>query len=186
MDKKAFLKNVRTWKSDVVKAALAKDPGLATYIDPTGKAPLHHCAATNAAKSGLKTKDSIKTARSLLEAGADVNAIRVIIDDGEEFHASPLWYAIAWGKNAKLGRFLLENGSKPHNCMWAATWDQDLETTGLLLAYGADVDPVFHNETPLLQLVRSKRLRLLGWLIKNGANINFQDEKGYTPLQAII
>ena len=92
MDKRAFTKAVRIWESHTVETALAIDPKLASYVDRIGKTPLHHCAEINPKKFGLKVSDSTKTAEALLSARADVNAVRVIIDDGEEFRATPLWY----------------------------------------------------------------------------------------------
>src|SRR5437667_8555467 len=111
MDTRAFISNVRIWQADSVKAALEDDPSLARYVDKIGKTPLHHCAEINSRKFRLEVADSLKTAKALLGAGAEVNAIRIIIDDGEEFQATPLWYAVAWGKNYDLVRLLLEQGA---------------------------------------------------------------------------
>src|SRR6185295_3913339 len=106
--------------------------------------------------------ESIATARVLLEAGADVNAIRVIIDDGEEFLATPLWYAVAWGKNLALARLLLETGAHPdNNAVGSAIWDQDLVMAELLRSHGGNINHKFRGETPLLRAVRGRRLRLL-------------------------
>ena len=183
LDKRAFIQSLRNWQSDAVKTALASDPGLANYTDKMGKTPLHHCAEMDAKKFRLNVDDSLMTARALLAAGADVNAIRIIIDDGEEFYASPLWYAVAWGKNYDLARLLLESGARPDdNAVGSAIWDQDLRMAELLRTHGANVDHVSRDETPLLRTVKARRLRLLKWLIDNGANINFQDETGYSAL----
>jgi ankyrin repeat protein len=186
MNKSEFLKSARIWESQAVADALKTDPSLANYIDKTGRTALHHCAATNAAKTGLDVADSIKIAKALAAAGADVNVVRPIIDEGEEFQATALWYAVAWGKNIKLAQFLLENGANAENCMWAAVWDQNLEIAQLLRSFGAQVDPVFHNETPLLMIVKSKRLKLLNWLVDNGADINFQDDNGFSSLHFAV
>jgi len=187
MNKKAFIKNVRNWEADAVASALVKEPILAKHVDQIGKTPLHHCAGINPRKAKLSVRKSIETARALLAAGADVNAVRVIIDDGEEFQATPLWYALAWGQNPDLARTLLENGATPdHNSVRSAIWDQDLKMVELLQSFGANIDPVIHNETPLLQIVKSKRLQLLKWLIDHGANINFQDHEGYSPLHYAV
>jgi uncharacterized protein len=183
LDKRAFIKRVRSWESASVKLALRQEPSFATYKDQIGKTPLHHCAEINPQKFGLKVADSLKTARALLAAGADVNAIRVIIDDGEEFYASPLWYAVAWGKNPDLAHLLLENKARPdHNAVGSAIWDQDFRMAALLHSHGGNIDHEFRGETPLLRTVKAKRLKLLKWLIDNGADINFQDGKGYTAL----
>ena len=56
----------------------------------------------------------------------------------------------------------------------------------LLLSFGANIDQVIHNETPLLQIVRSKRLQILKWLVDHGANLNFQDHEGYSPLHYAV
>jgi uncharacterized protein len=187
MNKKSFIKGVRDWDAKAVAGALAKDPALANYVDQIGKTPLHHCAGINPREVNLSVKKSIETARALVAAKADVNAVRIIIDDGEEFRATPLWYAIAWGKNFDLARFLLENGASPdHNAVRSAIWDQDLRMAELLISFGADIDPVIQNETPLLQIVKSKRLQLVKWLVDHGANINFQDHLGYSPLHYAV
>jgi len=187
MDKRAFIQSVRNWQSDAVKAALDNDPGLANYTDKIGKTPLHHCSEINAKKFRLSVDESLKTARALLHAGADVNAARVIIDDGEEFLATPLWYAVAWGKNYDLARLFLERGARPDdNAIGSAIWDQDLRIANLLHTHGAKIDHVFRGETPLLRTVRARRLKLLKWLIDNGADINFQDPNGLSALHYAV
>jgi len=183
LDKRAFIQSVRNWQADAVTIALAIDPGLANHTDKIGKTPLHHCCEIYAKKFGLSVDDSLKTAQALLFAGADVNAVRIIIDDGEEFHATPLWYAVAWGRNYDLARLLLENGARPDdNAVGSAIWDQDLRTAELLRTHGASIDHVSRGETPLLRTVKARRLKLLKWLVDNGADINFQDTDGFSAL----
>lgn len=183
MDKRAFIKAVRGWDSVAVADALAGEPALARYIDQIGKTPLHHCAEINPKKFQLQVAKSIATAKALLDAGADVNAVRVIIDDGEKFAATPLWYSVAWGKNLALARLLLETGAHPDdNAMGSAIWDQDLMMAELLRSHGGNIDHKFRGETPLLRTARARRLRLLNWLTENGADINVKDPAGYTVL----
>jgi hypothetical protein len=186
MDKRAFINYVRRWDSKSVSAALAQEPELANYVDRSGKSALQHCAGITATEHGLAVLNSVKTAQALVEAGADVNYIRVIIDEGEKFQATALWYAVAWGKNFDLASYLLAAGAIPEGCMWDACWAQDSDMAELLRSYGGNVDPVFHDETPLLLVVKSKRFKLLAWLVKNGANINFQDHKGNSALHYAI
>ena len=186
MDKRQFISDVRNWNARAVAKAIAEAPELANFEDRSRKTPLHHCAGINAKDAGLPVRNSIETTKTLIEAGADVNAVRTILDDGEEFHATPLWYAVAWGRNLRLSRFLLEQGAKPNGCMWAACWDQSVEMATLLRRFGAEVDPVFHDETPLLLIVKSKRMKLLPWLVANGANVNAQDKLGFTALHYAV
>lgn len=186
MDKRAFIKAVRNWDARSVAEAVTNQPELAVFVDGSGKTPLHHCAGINLREAGRPSVSSIATAKALVNAGADVNAVRIILDDGEEFGARPLWYAVAWGRNIALTRFLLESGAEPIGCMWAACWAEDEKMAETLRSFGADVDPVFHDETPLLQIVKSKRMKLLPWLVANGANVNFQDQDGHSALHYAV
>src|SRR6185295_4382655 len=176
VDKRNFIKAARGWESSAVAEALVTEPALARYVDKIGKTPLHHCAEINPKKFRLNITESIATAKALLDAGADVNAVRVIIDDGEEFLATPLWYAVAWGKNLPFARLLLETGAHPdNNAMASAIWDQDLMMAELLRSHGGNIDHKAGGETPLLRTVKAKRFRLLNWLTENGADINAKD-----------
>jgi ankyrin repeat protein len=176
VDKRSFIDSVRTWDWRAVEKALGEEPSLAEYTDQNGMAPLHHCARTNPNKSGLKVRDSVKTAQALISRGADPNKIRIIVDEEDRFPATPLWFAVAWGKNPTLARLLLENGATADdNAVWSAIWDQDLEMAKLLSSYGGNIDVVINGQTPLLATVKAKRLKLLKWLVTNGANINFRD-----------
>jgi ankyrin repeat protein len=182
VDKKTFIKAVRAWEAKVVAQVLVKDPALARYVDKIGKTPLHHCAEINP-EFRFNVMDSLATAKALLDAGADVNAIRVIIDDGEKFLATPVWYAVAWGKNLQLVRLLLEAGAHPdNNAMSSAIWDQDRAMAELLREHGGEIDYKSGSETPLLRTVKAKRFQLLPWLVENGADINAKDSAGYTAL----
>ncbi len=183
MNKKTFVTAVRQWDAASVRSALRIHPEIAKYSDAIGKTPLHHCAEMNAYERIERLADCLKTAKALIAAGADVNAIRVIIDDSKEFHATPLWYAIAWGKNSKLAQLLLENGAHPDdNAVSAAIWDQDRITAKLLIAHGGNINATLFSQTALLRIVRARRFKLLPWLVETGADINFQDPAGYSAL----
>ncbi|HKV43031.1 MAG TPA: ankyrin repeat domain-containing protein [Blastocatellia bacterium] len=187
MDKRSFIKWVRSWQWDAVKRALVDDSSLAEFADQSGMTPLHHCARTDGAKTGLNLTDSVKTAEALISYGADPNRVRVIMDEGHPFHATPLWFAVAWGKNPKLARALLDRGAAPDgNAVWAAIWDQDLEMAELLRSRGGNIEVVIDGQTPFLATVKSKRFKLVKWLVAHDADVNFQDKSGYTALHHAI
>lgn len=186
MDQKTFTDLVQRWEAKAVREALAAKPAFASKIAPNGMTPLHRCCRTSLPKSGLRAADSVATARALLDAGAEVSKIRIIMDDGEEFRATPLWYAVAWGQNFPLAKFLLEQGSDPNHCLFASAWAQDLKLTELLLYYGAEVDPVAFGDTPLMGILKVHRPACAQLLIDHGADINYRDPNGFTILHHAV
>ncbi|MGQ0646501.1 MAG: ankyrin repeat domain-containing protein [Gemmatimonadaceae bacterium] len=181
-----FLEAVRHWDTVVVAEALRAHPDLAAATDRVGRSALHLCAATTVAKSRRPTSASIATAKTLLKAGANVDAVQQIPDDDEPFPASPLWHAIARGKNRALARFLLRQGANPDYCLWAVVWSDDVVTARLLHEHGANLDLTFHGETPLLYATRLRRTRMVKWLLRHGADPDIGDASGRTPLSYAV
>ena len=86
-----------------------------------------------------------------------------------------------------LARCLLEHNAQPDdNAVRSVIWDQDLGIANLLLSFGGNIDTEIHQQTPLLETVKAKRMKLLGWLVGNGARINFQDGQGYSALHYAV
>jgi ankyrin repeat protein len=181
-----FFEAARRWDTAVVTEALRAHPDLAAATDHTGRSALHVCASASSARLQRPVSASIATARSLLQAGARVDAIQEIPDHGERFPASPLWHAIARGRNRTLARFLLREGANPDYCFWAVVWNDDVVTAKLLLGHGANLDLTFHGETPLLYATRLRRTRMLKWLLRHGADPNIGDADGHTPLSYAV
>ena len=109
--------------------------GYATNVVATG---CTSAAVSTSRKRKPKVADSVKTADVLLKLGFDVS--EPAFTEGGFFEATPLWYAIGRGRNHELARFLLKRGSNPNNCLWAASFNHDLEAIRLLMRGGADVD----------------------------------------------
>lgn len=186
MDKKRFMTSVREWDADAVTHALRAAPELAALVLPNGKTTLMCCADADVAKARRAAAESVAVAAALIDAGADVQAMRIIVDEGEEFRATALWYAVAWGRNLELARFLLERGADPHDCLWAVTWSEDATMAALLLEFGAQLERRFQGRTPLLDAVHSKKFKLVPWLVENGADINAADDAGETVLHYAV
>ena len=166
----------------MVAEALRTQPELAVATDRSGRSALHLCAAARPAQTRRPLAASVATAQALLSAGADIDAVHEIPDDGEPFPARALWHAIARGRNRTLARFLLREGANPNHCFWAVVWDDDLITAKLLRGHGADPDLTFHGETALFYATRLRRTRMLRWLLRHGADANLGDREGRTPL----
>ena len=182
----SFLDAARHWDVARVTEALRMHSELATATDARGRTALHLCAGATSARTRRSPSAAIATARALLKAGADIDAVHEIADDGEAFPARPLWHAIARGRNRALARFLLKQGANPDYCLWAVVWDDDVVMAKLLQAHGADLDLRFHGETPLLYATRLRRSRMVKWLLRHGADANLADHDGRTPLAFAI
>jgi ankyrin repeat protein len=102
------------------------------------------------------------------------------------WQATPLWYAVARGENLTLARHLLERGADPNHCLWAAAFREDLPAIRLLVASGAEVDPVTEDETPFLAAVKTSHFRAAKALLELGADVDFQDRHGMTALHYML
>ncbi len=171
---------VRAFQWRDVKAGLAENPSLLEYRDERGRNWLHLCCSVNPKPKKLKPADSVKTAGFLLSAGLDIN--QEAFSEGD-WKATPLWYAIGRGENLTLAKYLLERGSDPNHCLWAA---QNVAAIKLLVASGADIDAVAEDETPFLGAVKWSRFRKAKALLDLGADVNFQDSRGMTALHYML
>jgi uncharacterized protein len=168
------------WRS--VKAALEENPDLLKYRGDKGKNLLHLCCGIDIEKRGLSAADSIRTAAVLLDASLDIN--QEAFTEGE-WKATPLWYAIAHGKNLELAKYLLKRGADPEHCLWAAAYNDSPAAIRLLVRAGAVVDPR-GKETPFLFAVKWSRFESAKALVDAGADVNFQDRRGKTALHYML
>ena len=177
------LESVKSLRWREVKASLAADPKLIAYRDDRGRNFLHICCGINVSERKLSPADSVRTADVLLSAGIDINqeAFRE-----HNWKATPLWYAVSRGENLQLARHLLQRGSDPNHCLWAAAFRDNTAAITLLLEHGADIDPVTEDETPFLSAVKSSHFRAAETLLERGASVNFQDSHGMTALHYML
>ncbi|HXW84273.1 MAG TPA: ankyrin repeat domain-containing protein [Candidatus Binataceae bacterium] len=169
------------WKN--VDAGFAENPELLGFRDERGRNWLHLCCGVNAKRSTPRAEASIRTAELLLKLGIDIDQPAFV--EGQ-WRATPLWYAIARGENLPLARYLLEHGSSPNHCLFAASWNNDLDTIRLLVKHGADLNEVAEDETPFLGAVKFSRFGPAEELLKLGADINHRDPKGMTALHYML
>jgi hypothetical protein len=168
------------WKA--TRSALTDAPELLDYRGKRGENYLHVCCGVDIAMRHLRAADSIKSAGVLIEAGLDVN--REAFREGE-WKATPLWYAVARGSNLALAKHLLERGSTPEYCLWAAAYNDNPAAIRLLVDAGATIDPA-GGETPLLFGARWSRFAAARALLESGANANYQDKSGKTSLHYML
>jgi len=174
---------VRTFDWKAAQAALRADTSLLGVRDARGRNWLHLCCGVDVAGNGRRRAAGIRTAAVLLDAGFDVNA--PAFREGD-WLATPLWYAIARGRNVPLARFLLKRGADPNHCLWAAAFNDDVPAVRLLVKHGADLDPVHEGATPLHFAVQWSRFEGARALLSLGADVDFQDDKGRTALHCVL
>lgn len=174
---------VRRFRWKDVESALAENPKLKGVTDERGRSWLHVCCSVNPKRRRQRPADGVKTVDVLLRAGLDLN--REAFREGS-WKATPLWYAIARGENLTLAKHLLERGSDPNHCLWAAAFRDDVAAIELLVGAGADVDPVTENETPFLGAVKTSHFRAAKALLDLGANVDYRDPHGMTALHYML
>ncbi len=162
-----------------LRADLASRPDLLTVRDERGRNWLHLCCGAPG-----EAEDSIMTADLLLELGLGLEDHA--FTEGV-WKATPLWFAIAHGKNIALAEHLLKLGSTPRYCMFAAIWNEDRETIRLLLRHGAEVDDdSAPGETPLLGAVAWSKFGPAEELLRAGADPDARNPKGDTALHMML
>ena len=185
ISKTSFVEALRNWDVSNVAAALDQRPEFVSLLDNAKRTPLHICASRTVLAT-MKSTAAIATVKVLLEAGADIDTVQPIRDDGELFPATALWYSLAWGQHRALASYLLKRKANPNNCMFALVYADDLISAKLVRRYGAKIDEVFAGETPLIYAVRHSRAKFAEWLLKEGANPNFRDRRGLSALHHAV
>ena len=158
------------------------DPAILDVRDSRGRNWLHHACSVNVGKRNLKPSASIRTVDVLLDAGLDIN--EAAFTEGD-WKATPLWFAVAFGDNVRLAKHLLERGSDPRFCLWAAVNRDNAAAIRLLLRSGSD-DPTNDEGSPLLAAIDWNRPAAADALVRLGADVNFQDLHGTTPLHCAL
>jgi hypothetical protein len=182
VSKTRLAESVRAYRWRETADALAARPDLLAATDEKGRNWLHHCC--RAPLDGRDPADSVRTADVLLDLGLGL--------DDPAFHegawqATPLWFAVGWGKNLALAEHLLKRGANPDFCLFAAAWNDDRAAIRLLLAHGADIEEgAERGDTPLLGAVAWSRFGPAEELLTAGANPNALSAKGATALHMML
>ena len=175
---------VKDLRAADVRAALVASPALLQVRDQRGRNWLHLACGVNIAQRKLAPRDSVRTADALLDAGLALDSVAFREDDG--FEATPLWYTVAWGRNLELAKHLVARGANARHCLWAAAYNDDPEMVRLLVRHGAPIDGTAENATPLLFALQWSRFASAAELLKLGADPNYRDPKGVTPLHCLL
>jgi uncharacterized protein len=165
-----------------VEAAVGESPALRDVRDERGRTWLHICCATPP-KSTDDTAASIRTADALIAAGLDISDAAFTEED---WRATPLWYAIARGRNHALARHLLELGCDPEHCLWAAQFARDPEAIRLLVGHGAKLDARHEEGTPFIAAIMWSHFEEAKVFLELGANVDAKNRDGLTALHLML
>lgn len=175
---------VRAFDVMAVYKGLLDNPELLHYRDSRGRNWLHLTASIDVHKHPeLDPDQSIRLAESLIQSGLGVD--EPAFSEGD-WQATPLWYAVARGRNLPLATWLLDAGASPEHCLWAAAFRDDEAMLKLLVDRGANIDAVAEDETPLLGAVKVSRFLAVRILLEAGADPDVQDGKGMTALHYML
>src|SRR5262245_25719806 len=179
---------VRSMDSRGVARALKENAELLKYRDAKGRNWLHLCCGVDIGADQRKAADSIRTAEVLVDQGLSID--QEAFTEGK-WRATPLWFAIARGRNLRLAEYLLKRGSNPNYCLWAAAFNRDIRAIRLLVRHGADVndssvDDLAENESPFLGAIKWSHFEAAEELLKLGADVNYQDRRGMTALHYML
>ena len=183
--KTGFFDAVRDWRVGDVAAAVRERPDFVAVLDSLGRTALHVCAR-RAARDAADVAASLATAKALVKAGADVNAIQPIKEGDEVFPATALWYALAFGRNRPLASYLLKQHADPNHCMFAMAYADDPKSAKLLRRFGAGLEETAEGETPLIFAARHRRAKFMEWMLRGGADPNGRDRRGFTALHHAV
>ncbi len=172
-----------SWDYRQVMELLSEAPELLTAANPKGLNALHMACAVRPGKPGLHEKYGIKTVTALLDAGINIESIAFRDDDGGEWRANAVWFAVGNGQNLPLLRFLLKRGGDPSYSLFSVLWGYKPEFARELVKHkprmnlrGPDGRTVLHAA------VNPNRLEVLNLYLEAGANPWIKDNLGITPL----
>ena len=175
---------VRRFDIPRVLGGLEETPDLLSHVDERGRNWLHLTASISLPDHPeLRPEDSIELASQLITRGLPING--AAFTEGS-WQATPLWFAVARGRNRPLATWLLESGSTPEHCLWAAAFRSDEAMLRLLIKHGASLEAVAEGETPLLGAIKVSRFDSARVLLAAGANPNYVDSKGMTALHYML
>ncbi len=181
--KTAWFNAAQSWDYRGVKEVLREAPELLAATNPKGLNALHMACAVRPGKPGLHEENGIKTVTALLDAGIDIESVAFRDNDGGEWSANSVWFAVGHGQNLPLLRFLLKRGGDPSYSLFSVLWGYKPEFARELVKYkprmnlrGGDGRTVLHAA------VNPNRLEVLNLYLDAGADPWIKDKLGITPL----
>lgn len=176
MSKTRIIESIKALDLPEVKRILKAKPELLRVWDDRRRNLLHLACSVDCEELGLPESAAVKVVAFLLDAGLDIEELGGAGPDS----MPPVWFAVCRGRSKALVKYMIDRGAKPTG-LYAAGWWQDLDILKLLVKSGANMEEVV-GVTPFLACWGWKRFEAAKTLAELGANVNVQDQKGWTAL----
>jgi uncharacterized protein len=182
VSKTSLLPLVRAFDWKAVDAGLRDKPALIAHRDDRRRNWLHICCATYL--DGRDSARSIRTADVLMAHGIDVRDHA--FTEGR-WRATPVWFCVAYGRNLDLAEHLLKLGASAQHSLYAAAYNRDTAAIQLLCRYGADIEEAAGGDSsPLLGAIGWSHFEAAEAMLKCGADVNAQDDRGRTAAHMML
>jgi hypothetical protein len=172
---------VRSGDRDTLAELLRLYPRLieAQVTRAPGSNLLHQACGVNPEAIGRPAADVIAVIDLLLAAGIDIRS-RFGLPEGGQLNVT---FAAVRSGSIEVLRHVLEKGAGPGG-MYSAMGSP--EAIRVLHQYGADLEQVAYDETPLLHALKNRALAATRTLLQLGADPNHADSKGAAPLHYAV
>lgn len=181
--KTALFNAAQSWDHLQVKELLRQAPELLAATNPKGSNALHIACAVRPGKQGLQEENGIQTVTALLDAGIDIESVAFSDNDGSEWRANAVWFAVGTGQNLPLVRFLLKRGGDPAYSLFSVLWGYKPEFARELVKYKPRMNlRDGAGRTVLHAAANPNRLEVLNLYLDAGADPSAKDNLGITPL----
>lgn len=184
MSKTRILEAAKNLDIGSVRKLLDINPSLLNVTDRGKRNLLHIACSADCKKLRLPESSAVRMADLLLDRSFDIESF--VLDRACDARCTPLFFAVARGRNTALIKALLKRGASvgnsPGGCLFAAGWYNDVNHLDLLLRAGSEIDNVA-GVTPFLACWGWRKFEAAKFLARKGANVNYQEpKKGRTAL----
>jgi ankyrin repeat protein len=177
--KARLIEAVKALDFESVRAQLDARPSLLAVTDRQGRRLLHLACGASCEDLDVPESQAARVVNLLLDRGPEID------EPYGRDKCTPLFEAVARGRNPTLVRLLIKRGaevaSAPGGGLFAAGWWDDVENLEILLDHGARIDVVV-GVTPFLASWLWRKFEAAKVLARRGADVNYQDKKGKTAL----
>lgn len=182
MSKTRIIEAVQKLDLETTKKLLGARPSLLTVKNRQGRNLLHLACGASCKRLNVSEATAARMVNFLLDQGMEIEEPGLSGKDP----CTPLWFAVAFGRNLTVVKLLIKRGAKPSLApgggLYAAGWWDDVKVLDELLKAGAAIDLVV-GVTPFLACWCWRRFAAAKFLTLKGANVNFQDSRnGKTAL----